>query len=155
MKSMGCNVLNVLLEKELGMEWGVRWAVGARRKGSEEQEQRQQQEQEQWRQDEQEQREQQEQKEWRQENRKSNGGRQSKGKTQDRSKVKQVHFGEEEQLEETRAENADEPEVTGRLAEVRTGRGSASLVRPAGKAKERATEGKANTKARRIWPLRK
>ena len=40
-----------------------------------------------------------------------------------------MRFGEEEQLEETRAENADEPEVTGTLAEVRTGRGSAGLAR--------------------------
>ena len=40
-----------------------------------------------------------------------------------------MRFGEKEQLEETRAENADEPEVTGRLAEVSTGRGSAGLVR--------------------------
>ena len=38
-------------------------------------------------------------------------------------------FGEEEPLEETRAESTDEPEVTGRLVEVRTGRGSAGLVR--------------------------
>ena len=50
----------------------------------------------------------------------SNGGRQSKGK---------VRFGEEEELEETRTENADELEVTGRTTEVRTGRGSAGLVR--------------------------
>ena len=40
-----------------------------------------------------------------------------------------MRFGEEEQLEETRGENADEPEVTGTLAEVRTGRGSAGLAR--------------------------
>ena len=32
-------------------------------------------------------------------------------------------------MEETRAENAGEPEVTGRTTEVRTGRGSAGLVR--------------------------
>ena len=69
------------------MEWGVRWAVEARRKGrGEEQEPRRQQEQEQRRQDEHEQREQQEQRNGGR-NRKSNGGRQSKGKTQDRSKV--------------------------------------------------------------------
>ena len=42
---------------------------------------------------------------------------------------KQVRFGEEEQLEETRAESTDELEVTGRSAEVQTGRGSAGLVR--------------------------
>ena len=40
-----------------------------------------------------------------------------------------LRFGEEEPLEETRAESTDELEVTGRLAEVRTGRGSAGLVR--------------------------
>ena len=39
-------------------------------------------------------------------------------------------LGEEEKpLEETRAESTDEPEVAGRLVEVRTGRGSAGLVR--------------------------
>ena len=42
---------------------------------------------------------------------------------------KQVRFGEEEQLGETRAESTDEPEVTGRTTEVRTGRGSAGLIR--------------------------
>ena len=50
----------------------------------------------------------------------------------------------EEQLEETRAENADEPEVTGRPAEVC----GIERTRPAGKAKEKATEGKANKKAK-------
>ena len=38
-----------------------------------------------------------------------------------------MRFGEK--LEETRTENADELEVTGRTTEVRTGRGSAGLVR--------------------------
>ena len=55
MKSTGCNALKCHFRKELGfneetmkvMEWGVRWAVEARRKGSEEQEKRGQQEQEQ------------------------------------------------------------------------------------------------------------
>ena len=42
---------------------------------------------------------------------------------------KQMRFGQEEQREETRAESTDEPKVTGRLAEMRTGRGSAGLVR--------------------------
>ena len=41
---------------------------------------------------------------------------------------KSVRVGGEEQLEETRAENADEPEVTGRPAEVRTSKGSEGLV---------------------------
>ena len=70
---------------------------------------------------------------------------------------KQVRFGEEEQLEETRANRTDEPEATGNLAEVRTGRGSSGFVRglmrgvgrtrPAGKAKERATEERVSMKA--------
>ena len=43
---------------------------------------------------------------------------------------KKVCLGEEEEpLEETRAKNTDEPEVTGRVADARTGPGSASLVR--------------------------
>ena len=42
---------------------------------------------------------------------------------------KQARFGNEEQLGETRAESTDEPEVTGRSAEVRIGRGSAGLAR--------------------------
>ena len=140
--------LKVLLLKELDfneetmtvMEWRVRWAVEARRQGrGEEQEQRRQreqeqlqqdeqekrrrQEQEQWRQDEQEQREQQDQKARRQAEQGQNAGQEQS------TQGKQVRFGEEEQLEETRAENADEPEVTSRQAEVRTGRGSAGFVR--------------------------
>ena len=42
---------------------------------------------------------------------------------------KHVRFGEEEQVEETRAESTAEPEVTGRLAEMITGRGIAGLAR--------------------------
>ena len=42
---------------------------------------------------------------------------------------KQVQFGEEQQLGKTGAENAGEPEVMGRMTEVRTDRGSAGLVR--------------------------
>ena len=42
---------------------------------------------------------------------------------------KQVRFGEEQQLGKTEAENAGEPEVMGRTTELRTGRGSAGLVR--------------------------
>ena len=105
---------------------GVRWAVEARRQGRGEE-----QEQEQWRQDEQEQMEQQQQKERRQEQEEQRReAEQGQNAGQEHStQGKQVRFGEEEQLEETRAENADEPEVTGRLAEVRTGRGSAGLVR--------------------------
>ena len=40
-----------------------------------------------------------------------------------------MSFGGEEQSEETRTECTVEPEVTGRFAEVRTGRGSGGLVR--------------------------
>ena len=72
---------------------------------------------------------------------------------------KKVRFGEEEEpLEETRAESTGEPEVTGRLVEVRTGRGRTGLVRgemrgigrtsPAEKAKGRVMEEKANMKAK-------
>ena len=42
---------------------------------------------------------------------------------------KKVCFGEEEQLEETRVESTDEPEVTGQIGEMITGRGTAGLVR--------------------------
>ena len=82
------------------MECGLRWAVEARRKERSE-EKRQQEQEEQRRQ-----------------------ARQEQSK-QD----KQVRFGDEEQFEETRAESTDEQKVTGGLAEVRTGRGSAGLVR--------------------------
>ena len=41
----------------------------------------------------------------------------------------QVRFGGDEQFEDTRAESTDEQKVTDGLAEVRTGRGSAGLVR--------------------------
>ena len=60
-----------------------------------------------------------------------------------------MRFDDKQQFEGTRAENTDEPEVPGKSAEVRTGRGSAGLVRggdervgrtrPAGKAKERVS----------------
>ena len=89
------------------LEGGVRRAVEARRNGrGEEQEPRRQDEQEQWRQGEQ---------------------GQNPGQEQ-RKQGKQACFGEEEQLRETRAKRTDEPEVTGNLAEVRTGRGSSGLV---------------------------
>ena len=42
---------------------------------------------------------------------------------------KQVRFGDEERFEETRAESTDEQKVTDGLAELRTSRGSAGLVR--------------------------
>ena len=83
------------------MERGLRLAVEAMRKG------RRQQEKEQWRQ-----------------------GEQGQHPGQEQSKQgKRMGFGEEEQLRETRAKSTDEPEVMGRLAEARTGRGSAGLVR--------------------------
>ena len=49
------------------------------------------------------------------------------GKTE-QGQDKKVRFGEAELVEETRAESTDEPRVMSRLAEVRTGRGSACLV---------------------------
>ena len=77
----------------------MRWAVEARRRerGGEE-------DQVQWRRDEQEQKE-------RQQNTEQEQGKQGK----------HVRFDQEEQLEETKADSTDEPEVTGRLAEMRTG----------------------------------
>ena len=98
---------------------------------SEEQEQRRQQEQELRRQDEQEKTEQPEQKERRQEQKEQQrqaGQVQNTGLEQSKQ-GKQVRYGGEEQLGETFAESTDEPEVTDGLAEVRTGRGSAGLVR--------------------------
>ena len=95
------------------MERGLRWAVGARRKERrEEQKHRRQEEQKEQRREEQEQRRQEEQEQ-----------------IPEQEQGKKVRFGEEEPLEETRAESTDEPEVTGRLVEVRTGRGSTGLVR--------------------------
>ena len=65
-------------------------------------------------------------------NSKSNGGRQSKGKRQNRSKTSKANkcvLAKNNSWEKTGAENAGEPEVMGRTTEVRTGRGSAGLVR--------------------------
>ena len=91
------------------LECGVRWAVEARRKERrEEQKHRRQEEQE-------EQRRQGEQAQY-------SGHEQSK-------QGKQVRFGDDEQFEEVRTESADKLEETDGLAEVRTGRGSAGLVR--------------------------
>ena len=90
------------------LECGVRWAVEARRKERrEEHKQRRQEEQEGQRREEQEQ--------WRQEE-------QEEQRREEREQQRQP-------LEETRAEITDELEVTGRVTEVRTGRGSAGLVR--------------------------
>ena len=47
----------------------------------------------------------------------------------ERERCKNVRFGGEEQSEETGAQSTDEPEVTSGFAEVRTGRGSAGLIR--------------------------
>ena len=77
----------------------MRWAVEARRRRKDEEQEQRQEEQGQ------------------------NTG-QEQGK-----KGKQVHFGEGKQTEKTRAESIDEPEMTSELAEVRTGRGSAGLVK--------------------------
>ena len=114
------------------LESGVWRAVEARRKGrGQEQEQRRQEEPEQRRQHEQEQREQPEEKERRQEQGEQRRlAAQEHNTGQEQSKQgKGVRFGEEEELGETRAESTDEPEVTGGTTEVRTGRGSAGLVR--------------------------
>ena len=57
-------------------------------------------------------------------------GEQGQNTEQEQGKQgKQVRFGEEQQLGKSGAENAGEPEVTGRLAEMRTSRGSSRLVR--------------------------
>ena len=55
--------------------------------------------------------------------------RDEQGQNTEQEQSKQGKQVEEEQLEETRAENSGEPEVTGRTTEVRTGRGSAGIVR--------------------------
>ena len=87
-------------EQSEDLKSGVWQAVEARRKGKgEEQEQRRQTEQGQ-----------------------NTGQEQSK-------QGKHVRLGQEDQLKQTRVESTDEPEVTGRTTEVRTGRGSAGLVR--------------------------
>ena len=69
----------------------------------------------------------------------------------------------EEPLEEMRTEGTDEPEVTGRFAEVETGRGSASLVQGGGwtdmmswtrhvvKARVKEMEEKENMEERETW----
>ena len=88
------------------LECGVRWAVEARRKERSE-EKRQQEHEEQRRQ-----------------------AKQGQNARQELSKQgKQVRFGDEEQFKETEAESTDEQKVTDGLAEVRTGRGNAGLVR--------------------------
>ena len=84
------------------LECGLRWAVEARRKEMGEEKRQQEQE----------------------EQRRRQNARQEESK-----QGKQVRFGDEEQFEETRAESTDEQKVTDGLAEVRTGRGSAGLVR--------------------------
>ena len=61
-------------------------------------------------------------------NRKSNGGKQSKGKPQNRSKASKASKCVSETKNSWKG-STDELEVTGKSAEVRTGRGSAGLVR--------------------------
>ena len=95
------------------MERGLRWAIEARRKERREGlKHRRQGEQEEQRREGQVQRRQEEQEQ-----------------NPEQEQGMKVRFGEEGPLEETRAESTDEPEVTGRLVEVRTGRGSTGLVR--------------------------
>ena len=74
-------------ERAKVMEWGMRWAVEARKRRRDDEQ----------------------------------------GKDEDK-KHKQVHFSEEERLEETQAESTDELKMTSRSEEVRTGRGSACFV---------------------------
>ena len=156
-RAAGREALRWNQEQEVMMEFGIRWAVEARRKGRQqgEEQRRQQEEKQRWH-DEQEQSGQQEAGQRRQEEH----GQMRQGEQEQNSKQSkqgnQVRFGEEEQLRETRAKKTDEPEITGRLAEVRTGRGSAGLVRgemrgvgrtrPAGKAKEMVMEERVNMK---------
>ena len=122
------------------MECGLRWAVEATRQGRDEQ-------QEQLRQVEQGQEQ-------------SKQGKQVRfGEEQlaEQEQGKKVRFREEEHPEKTRAQSIEQ-NVTGDLEEVRTGRGSAGLVRgemrgvgrtrPAGKAKEKVTEERVNMKAK-------
>ena len=78
-------------ERAKVMEWGMRWAVEARKRRRDEEK------------------------------------GQSMGQEQDK-KDKQMHFGEEDSLEETQTESTDEPKVMSRLEEVRKGRGSACLI---------------------------
>ena len=61
---------------------------------------------------------------------KSNGGRMSKSRTQDRSKASKASTCVSVKKNNWRRqkESTDEPEVLGRLAEMRTGRGSSGLV---------------------------
>ena len=111
------------------MERGLRWTVEARRKGKRQQEKEQRRQREQG---------------------------QHPGQEQGKQ-GKQVGFGEAEHLRETRPKSTDEPEVMGRSAEVRTGRGSSGLLRGEmrglrrtrpGKAKERVKEERVNMKAK-------
>ena len=82
------------------LECGLRWVVEARRKGRDKQEEQRRQ------------------------------AKQGEKTEQEQSKQgKQVHFGEEQHLGKTGAENAGEPEVMDKTTEVRTGRGSTGLVR--------------------------
>ena len=52
-----------------------------------------------------------------------------KEEAQKKEQGKKVQFAEEDQPEETRAQNVDEQELTSGRGEVRTGRGTAGLVR--------------------------
>ena len=106
------------------MKRGLRWAVEARRKG------RRQQEQEQWRQEEQEEeqrrQEEQEEEQQRQEQQEEERRKEQEQRRQEEQEEEQRR---QEEQRKTRAESTDEPEVTSRPVEVRTGRGSTGLVR--------------------------
>ena len=77
--------------------------------------------------------------------RKERGGKQEQNTGQEPGN--HVRFDQEEQQEETEAESTDEPEVTGRLAEMRTGRGSSAFVR-GGDERYRADESSRKGKGR-------
>ena len=67
---------------------------------------------------------------WAVEARRKERGEQEQNTGQEQGKQgKHVRFGQEQQQEETIAESTDEPEVTRRLTEMQTGRGSSGLVR--------------------------
>ena len=69
------------------------------------------------------------------------------GQNTEKEQGKQVSFGEEQLLGKTGADNAGEPEVTVRTTDVRTGRGSAGLVR-GGDERRRADETSRNGKGK-------
>ena len=111
-----------------GLECGVRWAVEARRRGRNEPQEQR------------------------------HRGEQGQARQEQSKQGKHVRFGDEEQFEEVRTESTDKLKETDGLAEVRTGRGSAGLVRggderfwadeTSRKGKVKGNGGKANMEAK-------